>query len=110
MCEDVLPQIRKSGAYPSKGYYHRRDDDELGKTEEEKRETGSIFAQGRQDELHHRVVRHVRETYPFAALNFGGTEHQQANRARMDSYLKGYEGGCPDITITLPVPNAFHYD
>ena len=42
-------------------------------------------------------------------MNFGGGEHQQTSHARMDSYLKGYEGGCPDITTTFPLPNGFHY-
>ena len=88
---DVLPQIRKTGSYSLPGRYSSNHItwDEVRKK-----------AVGREDALHYNVVKHIRKTYPDAVITPSLGEHQVTEHQRNDSYLRGYEGGQPDIMVT----------
>jgi prophage antirepressor-like protein len=106
--KEVLPQIRKTGSYSS-NYHYWRNETELGESATKRWSEVKRLAKGREDELHYKVVEHIKNRYPKASLNFGGGEHFQTDHARMDAYLKGYQGGCPDLTVTFPLPSGFHW-
>ena len=106
---EVLPQISKTGAYVPDNYHYRRNELELGETDQKRWDEVRRSARGREDALHYKVVEFVRKTYPNTDLRVGGGEHFQTAHARMDAYLKGYKKGHPDLTISRPLPNGFHY-
>ena len=89
---EVLPQIRKTGSY-NNDYQYKRNKPELGLTERERWEEVARLAEGREDDLRYKVVRHIRRRYPDAITHAGLGEHQTTDHARMDTYLKGYVGG-----------------
>jgi hypothetical protein len=84
-----------------KTYYHWRNDHELGETEEER--LNQLGYSPKEEKMSY-VIK-----YPQATVIAGNGEHQQTNHALIDSCLKSYEGGCPDLQITLPLPNGFRY-
>ena len=86
---EVLPQIRKTGSYNS-NYDYWRNEAELGETEQQRWDEVRRLAEGREDKLHYRVVRHINTTYPDATINAGIGEHLTTDHARMDARLKGY--------------------
>ena len=65
------------------------------------------LASGREDQLHYKVVKHIRDRYPDGTLNAGFGEHLTTRHARMDSWSKGYKTGQPDLTIIRGLPNGF---
>ena len=97
---DVLPQIRKTGSYNINNYHYWRDDP-MNWGEVDK------LAEGREDQLHYKVVKHIRDRYPDATLNAGLGEHLTTRHARMDSWRKGYQQGQPDLTVIRGLPNGF---
>jgi len=103
---EVLPQIRKTGSY-NKDYNYWRNVLELGATSQQRWKEVKRLAQGREDELHYRVVEHIKKRYPDATINAGIGEHLTTDHARMDAYLKGYAGGQPDIIVIRGLPNGF---
>jgi len=103
---EVLPQIRKTGSY-NKDYNYWRNVLELGATSQQRWKEVKRLAQGREDELHYRVVEHIKKRYPDATINAGIGEHLTTDHARMDAYLKGYTGGQPDIIVIRGLPNGF---
>jgi prophage antirepressor-like protein len=96
---EVLPQIRKTGSYHSNYHYYRDGPMTWVQVNE--------LAEGREDELHYKVVKHIRARYPDATLNAGLGEHLTTRHARMDSWSKGYSAGQPDITVIRGLPNGF---
>ena len=94
---EVLPQIRKTGSYSLPGRYSSNS---ITWDEVRKRAIGS------EDALHYSVVKHIHKTYPDAVITPGLGEHQVTEHQRKDSYLKGYEGGQPDIMVTRGLPNG----
>ena len=97
----VLPQIRKTGSYNDNYHYWRDDPMTWGEVDQ--------LATGREDQLHYKVVEHIRYRYPDATLNAGLGEHLTTRHARMDSWSKGYKTGQPDLTITRGLPNGFQH-
>jgi hypothetical protein len=65
------------------------------------------LASGREDQLHYKVVKRIRDRYPDATLTAGLGEHLTTRHARMDSWSKGYKTGQPDLTIIRGFPNGF---
>ncbi len=90
VCTDVLPQIRKTGSYSLPGHYSSNNIT-----------WGEVHrkAIGREDELHYKVTEHIRSAYPDAVITPGLGEHHVTDHQRMDSYLKGYATGQPDIMV-----------
>jgi hypothetical protein len=97
VCSEVLPQIRKTGSYSLPGHYSSND---ITWTEVRAK------AVGREDDLHYRIIEHIRKTYPDAVTTPGLGEHQTTDHQRMDSYLKGYAAGQPDIMVIRGLPNG----
>ena len=95
----VLPQIRKTGSYNSNYHYYRDAPMTWGEVDQ--------LATGREDQLHYKVVKHIRDRYPDAILNAGLGEHLTTRHARMDSWSKGYKTGQPDLTVIRGLPNGF---
>ena len=59
---EVLPQIRKTGSYkPS--YHYRRNETELGPTPQQRWTEVNRLSEGREDALHYKVVKHIRDRY-----------------------------------------------
>jgi prophage antirepressor-like protein len=96
---EVLPQIRKTGSYNSNYRYYRDVPMQWAEVDR--------LAEGREDELHYKVAKHIRARYPDAKLNPGLGEHLTTHHARMDSRSKGYDKGQPDITVIRGLPNGF---
>jgi prophage antirepressor-like protein len=98
VCSEVLPAIRKTGSY-NNTYPYRRDN--ITKEEVEQ------LAEGKEDELHYDVVKHIKNRYPDAVLQAGLGEHLVTLHARIDATSKGYRKGQPDLTILRGLPNGF---
>ena len=96
---EVLPQIRKTGSYKNDYYYWRNYEMQWSEVNE--------LARGREDELHYRMVKHIKMKYPDAITIGGLGEHTQTHHARADATNKGYIGGQPDVTILRGLPNGF---
>jgi prophage antirepressor-like protein len=103
---EFLPQIRKTGSYKSR-YDYWRNKLELGATPQQRWTEVKRLAEGREDELHYEVIKHIKKQYPEAIVNAGIGEHFTTDHARMDARLKGYVKGQPDITIIRGLPNGF---
>ena len=103
---EVLPQIRKTGSYKA-NYHYRRNETELGPTPQQRWTEVNRLSEGREDELHYKVVKHIKKQYPDVTINAGLGEHLTTDHARMDAYLKGYIGGQPDIIVIRGLPNGF---
>ena len=104
---EVLPAIRKTGFY-SNDYHYWRNDPQLGNDDKERCRMVQQLATGREDELHYKVVHHLRKKYSHCMELIGGIgEHLQTNHAKLDAYFKGYTGGQPDIIIIWGLPNGF---
>jgi prophage antirepressor-like protein len=101
----VLPAIRKTGSYNT--YRYSRNKSELGNTASERWKKVRELAVGKEDELHYKIVKHIRHEYPDAQPLSGLGEHLSTDHSRMDAYLKGYTKGHPDIIILRKLPNAF---
>ena len=95
---EVLPQIRKTGSYHSNYHYYRNGPLEWSQVHD--------LAKGMEDQLHYRVVKHIRDRYPNATLNAGLGEHLTTEHARMDSWCKGYTSGQPDLQVIWGLPNG----
>ena len=67
---EVLPQIRKTGSY-NNAYQYKRNKPELGLTERERWEEVARLAEGREDDLHYKVVDRIRGRYPDAIAHAG---------------------------------------
>ena len=94
VCSEVLPKIRKTGTYSFQGHY------DISWKE------GREMAIGREDALHYRIIEHIRNAYPDAVTTPGLGEHLQTSHQRMDSRLKGYIAGQPDIMVIRGLPNG----
>ena len=105
VCAEVLPSIRKTGSYSN--YRYSRNQNELGETATERWKTVRELALGKEDELHYKIINHIKKEYPDAQPIGGIGEHLTTDHARMDAYLKGYTKGQPDIIILRKLPNAF---
>ena len=97
VCSEVLPKIRKTGSYSVPGHYSSNNISWKEVFEK---------AVGREDALHYKVIRYIRSTYPDAETIVSLGEHLQTDHQRMDSYLKGYVGGQPDIMVLRGLPNG----
>lgn len=106
VCSEVLPQIRKTGNY-NNNYHYNRNKYDLGVTAQQRWIEVQKLAEGREDELHYKVVKHIKHRYPDTTIHAGIGEHLTTDHARMDAYLKGYTAGQPDITILCGLPNGF---
>jgi hypothetical protein len=102
---EVLPAIRKTGSYST--YRYSRNENELGTTKQERWKTVRELAIGKEDELHYKIISHIKKEYPDAQPIGGIGEHLTTDHARMDAYLKGYTKGQPDIIILRKLPNSF---
>jgi prophage antirepressor-like protein len=100
VCAEVIPSIRKTGSYNHKYFYSKPV-----ATKDDVRQLA--LKHGREDELHYRVVDHIKNQYPDAVIHAGLGEHLTTKHARMDAYLKGYTKGEPDITVIRKLPNSF---
>ena len=58
---EVLPQISKTGAYVPDNYHYRRNELELGETDQKRWDEVRRSAKGREDALHYKVVEFVRK-------------------------------------------------
>jgi hypothetical protein len=94
---EVLPKIRKTGTYSLPGHYSSNVI-----SWKEVRE----IAIGREDALHYGIIEHIRNAYPDAVTTPGLGEHLQTSHQRMDSSLKGYIAGHPDIMVIRGLPNG----
>jgi prophage antirepressor-like protein len=56
---EVLPSIRKTGSYST--YRYSRNENELGETACERWKKVRELAVGREDELHYKIVKHIRK-------------------------------------------------
>ena len=97
VCSEVLPTIRKTGSYSLPGHYSSNVI-----SWKEVRE----IAIGREDALHYGIIEHIRNAYPDAVTTPGLGEHLQTSHQRMDSSLKGYIAGQPDIMVIRGLPNG----
>ena len=50
-------------------------------------------------DLHYKVIDYIRKFIKEAIIIPGLGEHQYTHSLRSDAYLKGYEGGQPDILL-----------
>ena len=50
-------------------------------------------------ELHYKVIDYIRKYIKEAIIIPGLGEHQYTSTLRSDAYLKGYQGGQPDILL-----------
>ena len=96
VCSEVLPSIRKHGAYITKEkaieLYGLIDDDQteaLRRIRDARGET----------KLHYELVSYIKRHYPHVVISAGLGECQITHFARMDSKLKGYTKGEPDIEL-----------
>ena len=96
---EVLPRIRKHGYYNNNYYYWRNYEMQWSEVNE--------LAKGREDELHYKIVKHVKTKYPDAIAIGGLGEHLQTHHARADAINKGYCSGQSDVTILKGLPNGF---
>lgn len=85
VCSDVLPTIRQTGQYRS------RNKQISGRT--------TFFIQNEYD-LHIKVVNFIFSHYPNITLISTLGENQVTDQMRIQSALKGYQKGSPDIIIT----------
>ena len=49
--------------------------------------------------LHYKVIRHLQQQYPHVVIIPGLGENQSTELKRIDSHLKGYTSGQPDIIL-----------
>jgi len=78
---EVLPSIRKTGAYVANQITYPQ-----------------IQLLNEKD-LHYKVVHFIRRFYPDALLSVSMGELQDTSKKRCDAYNKGFKGGAPDILI-----------
>jgi prophage antirepressor-like protein len=96
---DVLLAIRNTGSH-SNDYPYWRNDPQFGNDYKERCRMVQQHATGREDELHYKVVTHLRKTYCHCMELIGGIgEHLQTNHAQLDAYSKRYRSGQPDIKL-----------
>ena len=56
---EVLPAIRKTGSYSN--YRYSRNENELGKTKQERWKKVRELAIGKEDELHYKIINHIKK-------------------------------------------------
>jgi len=97
VCSEVLPSIRKTGTYSIRSKWNIQVNgfDDV-----------KSLAKG-ETKLHYMIVNHIRTKYPDIITIAGLGEYQEYDYQRMDSYLKGYNGGQPDITLLKKLNNSF---
>ena len=61
--------------------------------------THNQYTMHNEHDLHVRLVKFIREYYPHLILIPGLGEHQKTSQLRIDSYVKGYRRGQPDLLI-----------
>ena len=81
--ESVLPSIRKTGKY---SIDQSRFNPELNNPTGERK-------------LHYKVIKHIKNQYPSVIIIPGLGENQSTSFKRIDSNLKGYISGQPDIIL-----------
>ena len=81
--ESVLPAIRKTGKY---SIDQSRFNPELNNPTGERK-------------LHYKVIKHIQSQYPSVIIIPGLGENQSTSFKRIDSNLKGYIAGQPDIIL-----------
>ena len=96
VCCEVLPSIRKHGAYITKEkaieLYGLIDDDQEEALRRIRNPRGET-------KLHYDVVSYIKRNYPHVVISAGLGECQITHFARMDSKLKGYTKGEPDLEL-----------
>ena len=96
VCSEVLPSIRKHGAYITKEkaieLYGMSDDDQTEALRRIRNARGET-------KLHYDVVSYIKRNYPHVVISAGLGECQITHFARMDSKLKGYTNGEPAIDL-----------
>ena len=81
IAEDVLPTLRISGSYMIP------------------KAVDNQFILKNERDLHHKVVAFIKKHFQDAILVPGLGELQRTGSLRIESYMKGYRGGQPDIII-----------
>ena len=61
--------------------------------------THNQYTMHNEKDLHVRLVKFIREYYPYLILIPGLGENQKTSTLRIDSYVKGYRRGQPDLLI-----------
>jgi prophage antirepressor-like protein len=97
VCSEVLPSIRKTGSFSMKSKW----DIQVNGFNDVK-----LLAKG-ETKLHYQIITHIRNKYPDIITIAGLGEYQEYDYQRMDAYLKGYNGGQPDITLLKKLKNGF---
>ena len=90
VCEEVLPQIRKTGSYMS-------HDEAVNKIRNPTGET----------KLHYKVKAYIARKYPNVIIAAGQGENQTTEFQRMDAKAKGYTKGEPDIELKCKLGNGY---
>ena len=88
VCEEVLPQIRKTGSYMS-------HDEAVNKIRSPTGET----------KLHYKVKAYIARKYPNVIISAGQGENQTTEFQRMDAKAKGYTKGEPDMELKCKLGN-----
>jgi prophage antirepressor-like protein len=97
VCSEVLSSIRKTGSYSIKSNW----DIQVNGFNDVK-----SLAKG-ETKVHYQIIKHIRTKYPDIITIAGLGEYQKNDYQRMDAYLKGYNGGQPDITLLKKLNNGF---
>ena len=90
VCEEVLPQIRKTGSYMS-------HDEAVNKIRNPTGET----------KLHYKVKAYIARKYPNVIISAGQGENQTTEFQRMDAKAKGYTKGEPDMELKCKLGNGY---
>ena len=90
VCEDVLPQIRKTGSYMSHDETVHKIRNPTGETK-----------------LHYKVKSYIARKYPNVIISAGQGENQTTEFQRMDAKAKGYTKGEPDIELKCKLGNGY---
>ncbi len=81
----VLPSLRKTGQY--------------GVQDDQSRFNPQLNNPTGERKLHYKVIRHIQQQHPCVIIIPGLGENQSTEFKRIDSHLKGYTSGQPDIIL-----------
>ena len=90
VCEEVLPQIRKTGSYMSHDQAINKIKNPTGETK-----------------LHYKVKSYIARKYPHVIISAGQGENQTTEFQRMDAKAKGYTKGEPDMELKCKLGNGY---
>jgi len=83
ICEDVLPELRKTGEYKMNHKYSKK----------------LTFNIQNEDDLHSKVVQFIKKRFPNSLFTTTLGEMQDTSQKRLKAWRMGYLAGSPDLVI-----------